>query len=58
MKKIEPIVNSQKSAIIIFLILNFIQLREFGYIHTKIDDTVHQLTLFELEMERHRGFQK
>tara|TARA_X000000950_G_scaffold140387_1_gene174236 strand:+ start:3444 stop:3620 length:177 start_codon:yes stop_codon:yes gene_type:complete len=58
MKRIESIINSQKSAIMIFLILNFIQLRELGYIRIKIDETVHQLTLIELEMERHRGFQK
>ena len=58
MKKIESIINSQKSAIMIFLILNFIQLRELGYIRIIIDDTFHQLTLIELEMERHRGFQK
>ena len=58
MKKIKSIVNSQKSDIIILLILNFIQLKEFGFIYIKIDETVHQLTLIELEMERHRGFQK
>ena len=58
MKKIESIVNSQKSAIIIFLKLNIVQLREFGFIHIKINETVHQLTLIELEMERHGGFQK
>ena len=58
MKKIESIINSQKSVIIIFTILNFIQIRELGFIHIKIDETVHQITLIELEMERYGGFQK
>ena len=58
MKKIKSIVNSQKSDIIILLIFNFIQLKEFGFICINIDKKVHQLTLIELEMERHRGFQK
>ena len=58
MKKIKSIVNSQRSDIIILLILNFIQLKEFGFIYIKIDEKVHQLTLIELETDRHRGFQK
>ena len=58
MKKIKSIVNSQKSASTIFLVLNFIQLKELGFIYIKIDGTVHQLTLIELEMERHSDFQR
>ncbi len=41
MKKIKSIVNSQKSASIILLVLNFIQLKELGFIYIKIDGTVH-----------------
>ena len=58
MKKIKSIVNSQKSAIVILLILNFFQLRELGLVRIKIKDMAHQLLLVELEMERHRNFQK
>ena len=58
MKKIKSIVNSQKSAIIILLILNLLQFRELGLIHIKLKEMAHQLTLFELEIEHHRDFQK
>ena len=58
MKKIKSIVNSQKSAIIILLILNLLQFRELGLIHIKLKEMAHQLTLFELEIELHRDFQK
>ena len=57
-KKIKSIVNSQKSDIIILLILNFIQIKEFGFICINIDKKVHQLTLIELETDRHRGLHK
>ena len=58
MKKIKSILNSQKSAIVILLILNLFQLRELGLIHIKIKEMAHQLLLVELDMERHRDFQK
>ena len=58
MIKIKSIVNSQKSAIVILLILNFFQLRELGFVRIKIKEMDHQLLLVELEMERHRNFQK
>ena len=58
MKKIKSIVNSQKSAIIILLIFNLLQFRELGLIHIKLKEMAHQLTLFELEIELHRDFQK
>ena len=58
MKKIKSIVNSQKSAIIILLILNLLQFRELGLIRIKLKEMAHQLTLFDLEIELHRDFQK
>ena len=58
MNKIKSIVNSQRSAIIILLILNLLQLRELGLTRIKINEMAHQLTLFELEIELHRDFQK
>ena len=58
MKKLKSIVNSQKSAIVLLLILNLLQLRELGIVRIKINEMAHQLLLVELEMERHRDFQK
>ena len=58
MKKLKSIVNSQKSAIVLLLILNLFQLRESGLIRIKIKEMAHQLLLFKLDMERHRDFQK
>ena len=58
MKKLKSIVNSQKSAIVILLILNLFQLRELGLVRKKIKEMAHQLLMVELEMERHRDFQK
>ena len=58
MKKLKSIVNSQKFAIVILLRLNLFQLRELGLIHIKIKEMAHQLLLVELDMERHRDFQK
>ena len=58
MKKIKSIVNSQKSAIVLLLILNLFQLREPGLIRIKIKEMAHQLFLVKLDMERHRDFQK
>ena len=58
MKKLKSIVNSQKSAIVLLLILNLFQLREPGLIRIKINEMAHQLLLVEMETERHRDFQK
>ena len=58
MKKLKSIVNSQKSAIVLLLILNLFQLREPGLISIKIKEMAHQLFLVKLDMERHRDFQK
>ena len=58
MKKLKSIVNSQKSAIVILLILNLFQLREPGLVRKKVKEMAHQLLMVELEMERHRDFQK
>jgi len=58
MKKLKSIVNSQKSAIVLLLILNLFQLREPGLIHIKIKEMAHQLLLIKLDIEPHRDFQK
>jgi len=58
MKKLKSIVNSQKSAIVLLLILNLFQLREPGLIRIKIKEMAQQLLLVKLDMERHRDFQK
>ena len=58
MKKIKSILNSQKSAIVILLILDLFQIRKLGLIRIKIKEMAHQLLLIEVEMERHRDFQK
>ena len=50
--------NNQKSAIVILLILNLFQFRELGLVRIKIKEIAYQLLFFELEMERHRDFQK
>ena len=54
MKKIKSIVNTQKSAVVILLIINFFQLRKLGLVRIKIKEMSHQLLLVGLEMERHR----
>ena len=58
MKKLKSIVNSQKSAIVLMLIINLFQLRETGLIRIKIKEIAHQLSLAKIDMERHRDFQK
>ena len=58
MKKLKSIENSQKSAIVLLLILNLFQLREPGLIRIKIKEMAHLLLLVEREMECHRDFQK
>tara|TARA_A100001388_G_scaffold157243_1_gene117167 strand:+ start:497 stop:691 length:195 start_codon:yes stop_codon:yes gene_type:complete len=50
--------NSQRSAIVMLLILNLFQLRELGLIHIKIKEMAHLLLLVEREIECHRDFQK
>jgi len=58
MNKIKSIVNSQRSAIIILLILNLLQLRELGLVRIKIKEMVHQLALVELEIVSYYDSQK
>ena len=58
MKKLKSIVNSQKSAIVLLLMLNLFQLSEQGLIRIKIKEMAHQLFLVKLDMERNRDFQK
>ena len=58
MKKLNSIANSQKSAMVLLLILNLFQLREPGLIRIKIKEMAHQLLIDKLDMERHRDFQK
>ncbi len=43
MKKITSIINSQRTAIVILLILNLLQLREIGLLRIKIDSIIHKL---------------
>ena len=58
MKKLKSIVNSQKSAIVLLLMLNLFQLSEQGLIRIKIKEMAHQLFLVKLDMEHNRDFQK
>ena len=58
MKKIKLTVNSQKSTIIILLMLNLFQLRALVLFRIKIKEMAHQLLLVELEMKRYRDLQK
>ena len=58
MNKIKSIVNSQRSAIIILLILNLLQLRELGLTRIKIKEMAHQLVLVQFEMARYHDSQK
>ena len=58
MNRIKSVVNSQRSAIIILLILNLLQLRELGLIRIRIKEMVHQQALIELEMVRYHDLQK
>ena len=53
MKKNKSIVNTQKSAIVILLIINLFQSRELGLVRIKIKEMAHQLLLVVLEMESH-----
>ena len=58
MNKLKSIVNSQRFAILLLIILNLLQFRELGLIRLKIKEMVHQLTLVELEIERYRDLKE
>ena len=58
MNKLKSIVNSQRFAILLLIILNLLQFRELGLIRLKIKEMAHQLTLVELEIERYRDLKK
>ena len=56
--KIKSIVNSQKAAIVILLMLNLFQIRELGLLRIKLKEMTHQLSLIELKIERHHDIPK
>ena len=58
MNKLKSIVNSQRFAILLLIILNLLQFRELGLIRLKIKEMGHQLTLVELEIERYRDLKE
>jgi hypothetical protein len=58
MNKLKSIVNSQRFAILLLIILNLLQFRELGLIRLKIKEMAHQLTLVELEIERYRDLKE
>ena len=58
MNKLKSIVNSQRFAILLLIILNLLQFRELGLISLKIKEMSHQLTLVELEIERYRDLKE
>ena len=58
MNKLKSIVNSQRFAILLLIILNLLQFRELGLILFKIKEMAHQLTLVELEIERYRDLKE
>ena len=58
MNKLKSIVNSQRFAILLLIILNLLQFRELGLIRLKIKEIAHQLTLVELEIERYRDLKE
>ena len=58
MNKLKSIVNSQRFAILLLIILNLLQFRELGLIRLKIKEMAHQLTLVELEIERYRNLKE
>ena len=58
MNKLKSIVNSQRFAIFLLIILNLLQFRELGLIRLKIKEMAHQLTLVELEIERYRDLKE
>ena len=58
MNKLKSIVNSQRFAILLLIILNLLQFRELGLIRLKIKEMAHQLTLVDLEIERYRDLKE
>ena len=58
MNKLKSIVNSQRFAVLLLIILNLLQFRELGLIRLKIKEMAHQLTLVELEIERYRDLKE
>lgn len=58
MNKLKSIVNSQRFAILLLIILNLLQFRELGLIRLKIKEMAHQLTFVELEIERYRDLKE
>jgi len=58
MNKLKSIVNSQRFAILLLIILNLLQFRELGLMRLKIKEMAHQLTLVELEIERYRDLKE
>ena len=58
MNKLKSIVNSQRFAILLLIILNLLQFRELGLIRLNIKEMSHQLTLVELEIERYRDLKE
>ncbi len=58
MNKIKSIVNSQRTAIVILIVLNLLQLRELGLLRIKVKEMSHQLSLVELKLERNHDISK
>ena len=48
MNKIKSIINSQKTAIVLLLILNLLQLREIGLLRMELDRIMHKLEKISL----------
>ena len=60
MKKLKSLLNSQRTAIFILLILNLLQLRYIGYIREKLKQVENQLSNLEdtlLRKENGKSFQ-
>ena len=51
MNKIISVVNSQKAAIVILLLLNLFQLRELGLLRIKLKEITYKLSLIELKID-------
>ena len=48
MNKIKSIINSQKTAIVLLLILNLLQLREIGLLRMELDRIMYKLEKISL----------
>ena len=60
MKKLKSLLNSQRTAIFILLILNLLQLRYMGYMREKLKEVENQLSNLEntlLRKENGKSFQ-